>query len=272
MTPPLHSDDASHQTTQDIQYEIDGPIAVIRLNRPDTLNSLGPGMLDLYATLLRRADSDPHVRAIVVTGNGRGFCAGADLSMLAAGPDALRAYIDQQDPDSGPAMVFNLSTPVVTAINGPCAGLGFVIAVCADRRFVDPDASLSTTFARLGLVAEYGISWVLPRLVGLPRATDLLLTGRTITGREAAAMGLADETDDPFAAAMDWARSVADNCSPASVAYMKRALLADASADLHDCMVTTLELMAQAFDGADLEEALQARSEKRLPRFAPWHP
>ena len=272
MTPPLHSDDASHQTPQDIQYDIDGQIAIIRLNRPEKLNSLGPGMLDLYATLLRRADSDPDVRAIVVTGNGRGFCAGADLSMLAAGPDALRAYIDQQDPDSGPAMVFALSTPVVTAINGPCAGLGFVLAVCADHRFVHPDASLSSTFSRLGLVAEYGISWVLPRLVGLPHATDLLLTGRTITGREAAAMGLAHESEDPFAAAIEWARSVADNCSPASIAYMKRALLVDSSTSLHDCMVTTLELMAQAFDGADLEEALQARSEKRPPRFAPWRP
>ena len=268
----MHSDDTSHQTTQDIQYEIDGQIAIIRLNRPEKLNSLGPGMLDLYATLLRRADTDPDVRVIVVTGNGRGFCAGADLAMLEAGPDALRAYIDQQDPDSGPAIVFALSTPVVTAINGPCAGLGFVIAVCADRRFVHPDASLSTTFARLGLVAEYGISWVLPRLIGLARAADLLLTGRTITGREAAALGLAEETDDPFIAAMEWARAVADNCSPTSSAFIKRALLADASSTLHDCMVTTLELMAQAFDGSDLEEALQARSEKRPPHFAPWNP
>ncbi len=256
----------------DIEYSIEDRIAVIRLNRPSTLNALGPGMLELYASLLRTADGDPDVRAIVVTGNGRGFCAGADLAMLQSGPDALRDYIATQDPESGPAMTFTLSTPVVTAINGPCAGLGFVIAVCADKRYVHPDATLSTTFARLGLVAEYGISWVLPRLVGLPTATDLLLTGRTITGREAAALGLADESADPFTAAMDWARGIAANCSPASMAYMKQALLADSAMTLGESMITTLRLMTKAFDGSDLDEALRARRDKRSPDFAPWEP
>lgn len=265
--PPLHTAADVDQNDEYIQYAVEDAIAVIRLNRPDKLNSLVAGMLDEYARLLRMADADPSVRAIVVTGNGRGFCAGADLSMLHSGPEALRDYIDRQDPDSGPAMTFTLSTPVVTAINGPCAGLGFVIAVCADRRFVHPDATLSTTFSRLGLVAEYGISWVLPRLIGWTHATDLLITGRTITGREAGAMGLAEEAVEPFAAAMEWAHAVSQNCSPASIGHIKRALLTDAGMSLHDCMVETLRVMGDAFEGADLMEALQAREERRLPRF-----
>jgi enoyl-CoA hydratase/carnithine racemase len=253
-----------------IDYSVEGPIAIIRLNRPAFLNALNAGMLDLYAALLQRADADPAVRAIVVTGNGRGFCAGADLSMLSSGPDALRDYIAAQDPELGPAMTFRLATPVVTAINGPCAGLGFVIAVCADKRFVHPDASLSTTFSRLGLVAEYGISWVLPRLVGLASATDLLLTGRTITGREAGELGLADVSDDPFASAMSWATLIAEHSSPTSMAFMKQALLNDGNSTLSDCMVETLQLMLRAFEGDDLQEALNARREKRPPMFAPW--
>jgi enoyl-CoA hydratase/carnithine racemase len=253
-----------------IEYSVSGAIALIRLNRPASLNALTAGMLDLYSTLLLQADADPAVRAIVVTGNGRGFCAGADLSMLSAGPDALRAYIADQDPELGPAMTFRLATPVVTAINGPCAGLGFVIAVCADKRFAHPEATLSTTFSRLGLVAEYGISWVLPRLVGLPAATDLLLTGRTITGREAGELGLADVSEDPLSAAMAWASSIAENCSPTSMAFMKQALLNDGNSTLSDCMVETLQLMLRAFEGDDLQEALNARGEKRPPAFAPW--
>lgn len=252
---------------QDIEYHVSESIAVIRFNRPERLNSLGIGMLERYAELLETADKDPEVRAIVITGNGRGFCSGADLSMLAAGPQALQEYVARQDPDRGPAMALTLSTPVVTAINGPCAGLGFVIGICADKRFVHPDATLSTTFARLGLVAEYGVSWVLPRIVGLAHATDLLLTGRTITGTEADHIGLAEATDDPFAAAMQWARLVADNCSPASMAFMKQALLDSASATLNQSMIQALEFMGRAFDGDDLVEAMQARSEKRLPRF-----
>lgn len=255
-----------------IEYSVTDAIAVIRLNRPAALNALAAGMLDLYSTLLLRADSDPNVRAIVVTGNGRGFCAGADLNMLSAGPDALRDYIAAQDPELGPAMTFQLATPVVTAINGPCAGLGFVIAVCADKRFVHPDATLSTTFSRLGLVAEYGISWVLPRLVGFAAATDLLLTGRTITGRVAGELGLADVSDDPFAAAMAWATLIAENCSPTSMAYMKQSLLNDSNSTLSECMVITLQRMLAAFEGDDLQEALKARGEKRPPEFAPWAP
>jgi enoyl-CoA hydratase/carnithine racemase len=255
-----------------IEYSVTDAIAVIRLNRPAALNALAVGMLDLYSSLLLQADADPDVRAIVVTGNGRGFCAGADLNMLSAGPEALRDYIAAQDPELGPAMTFRLATPVVTAINGPCAGLGFVIAVCADKRFVHPDATLSTTFSRLGLVAEYGISWVLPRLVGFPTATDLLLTGRTITGREAGDLGLADVSDDPFSAAMAWASLIAENCSPTSMAYMKQALLSDSNSTLSECMVITLQRMLAAFEGDDLQEALRARGEKRPPEFAPWAP
>ena len=152
-------------------------VAIVTLNRPDRLNALTPQMGPLYAATLQELDADPTVRAIVVTGAGRGFCSGADLSSLAGSTEDLLAYVRGQTVQTLPLVALTLATPVATAVNGPCAGIGFVLAMSADARFVASDATLTTTFARLGLVAEYGIAWLLPRLVGLPVATDLLLTG-----------------------------------------------------------------------------------------------
>jgi len=138
---------------EQVGYQIDGAVAIVTLNRPDRLNALLPGMGRAYAQALRRAEADPQVRAIVVTGAGRGFCAGADLSVLAQGPDALMGYLEEERLEDLPTVALHIAKPVVTAINGPCAGIGLVLAVAADVRFAAPAATLSTSFSRLGLVA-----------------------------------------------------------------------------------------------------------------------
>jgi enoyl-CoA hydratase/carnithine racemase len=251
-----------------VRYEVSDGIALITLNRPDRLNALLPGMGDIYAELLHRADADPQVRAIVVTGAGRGFCSGADLSVLAEGRDALDGYLDGQHVDTLPTAALRIGTPVATAINGPCAGIGFVLALCADARFAHPDATLSTSFSRLGLIAEYGVAWVLTRLAGLATATDLLLTGRTLTAAEAHDRGLVNAVDvDVVGAAMAWAHMVADNCSPAAMAVIKRQLLEVDTQDLSTAVDTSLAEMRAAFQRPDLGEAVMAKIEQRPPSF-----
>jgi enoyl-CoA hydratase/carnithine racemase len=245
----------------------DPRVAIVTLNRPDRLNALTPDMGPAYATLLCDLDADPSIRAVVVTGAGRGFCSGADLSTLGGNRDDLQSYVRGQSVNTLPVVALTLSTPIATAINGPCAGIGFVLAISADARFVHPEASMSTTFARLGLVAEYGISWILPRLIGLPAATDLLLTGRTITGHEAAELGLATEAVDPLDAAVQWATRVARGSSPASVAMMKKQLLQSQALTLDETVESSLDAMSEAFEWPDLQEAMVARAEKRSPEF-----
>jgi enoyl-CoA hydratase/carnithine racemase len=245
----------------------DPGVAVVTLNRPDRLNALTPEMGPAYATLLRDLDADPSIRAVVVTGAGRGFCSGADLSTLGGNRADLQSYVRGQSVNTLPVVALTLSTPIATAINGPCAGIGFVLAISADARFVHPEATMSTTFARLGLVAEYGISWILPRLIGLPAATDLLLTGRTITGHEAAELGLATEALDPLDAAVQWATRVARESSPASVAMMKKQLLQSQALTLDETVDSSLDAMSEAFEWPDLQEAMVARAEKRPPEF-----
>lgn len=251
-----------------VRYEVQDSVAVITLDRPDRLNALVPGMGDVYAARLRQADADPEVRAIVVTGAGRGFCSGADLAVLAEGREALNGYLDGQSADTLPTLALRIGTPVATAINGPCAGIGFVLAISADARFAARTATLSTSFSRLGLVAEYGVAWLLTRLVGLGHATDLLLTARTLTGDEAAALGLVNAAvDDPMGAAMAWARDVAGNCSPSAMAAIKSQLLAATTQDLGEAVDRSLVEMRQAFDRPDLAEAIMSRLEKRPTVF-----
>jgi enoyl-CoA hydratase/carnithine racemase len=262
---------SSQPTSPDpsILLEFRDSVALVTLNRPDRLNALTADMGPNYAQLLRDLDADPGTRAIVVTGAGRGFCSGADLATLGGSVDELQGYVSGQDVSTLPVVALTLGTPVATAINGPCAGIGFVLAVSADARFAHPEATMSTTFAGLGLVAEYGIAWLLPRLIGLPAATDLLLTARTITGVQAAEIGLAQVSADPLADALAWAQAVATTSSPTSVATMKRQLLESDSLSLRDSVASSLTDMSRAFELPDLAEALTARAEKRAPQFPP---
>lgn len=251
-----------------ITVEYHPPIATIRFNRPDRLNALLPGAVRRYAEVLRAADEDPSIRAIVVTGAGRGFCAGADLAILNAGTAALERFMDEQRSSDVPTTALTIGTPVITAINGPAVGLGFVIALAADFRIAAPGATFSSVFSRLGLVAEYGIAWLLPRLAGLGVATDLLLTGRSIDASEARQLGLLNAiAEDPLAQACQLAEDLATNVSPTSIRTMKAQLLAATNQDLTAAVADSLARMRAGFANPDLAEALAARAEKRSPRF-----
>lgn len=254
--------------SQDLLVERQGRVGVITLHRPDRLNALLPGMLADYADVLDELDADPSVRAIVVTGAGRGFCAGADLSVLASGTAALDGYMSGLGVDRLPTRAFSLATPVVTAINGPAVGIGMLLALCADVRIASPSATFITAFSRLGLVAEYGIAWVLPRLIGLGPATELLLSGRAVPAEEARSLGLVGVIDeDPLARAMAWANEVAAAVSPDSVRVMKAQLLAAATSTLGEAVEASLIAMRASVAGPDLAEALRAREEGRPPVF-----
>jgi enoyl-CoA hydratase/carnithine racemase len=253
-----------------VLYEVRDGVALITLNRPDRLNALLPDMGPRYAALLQQADADPEVRAIVVTGAGRGFCSGADLGTLGSGPEALNEFLDGQNVDTLPTAALRIGTPVATAINGPSAGIGFVLAIAADARFASPSATFSSTFARLGLIAEYGSTWLLTRLVGHGRASDILLTGRTLSADEALAIGLVNDiADDVVARALAWAQDVADNCSPTSTAVIKSQLLQVDDQSLEESVDSSLVEMRAAFARPDLAEAISAKIDKRRPKFAP---
>lgn len=244
-----------------------GGVLLLTLNRPSRLNAWNAELERRYLELLAGAEADPDVRAIVLTGAGRGFCAGADLDEL-RGVDTL----DPADLDGRRMVLPTLRTPLIAAINGAAAGLGLVVALSADVRFCVPEAKLTTAFARRGLIAEYGVAWVLPRLVGTSRALDLLLSGRVVRGEEAARIGLVDHLATPATlvdAALAYAADLAENCSPTSMAIMKDQVRAaldepfDVSLDRSDV------LMREAFRRTDVKEGVAAHLEKRAPRFAP---
>lgn len=254
--------------TEFVTYSVDANIATITFNRPDRLNALLPDMIHSYSNLLDYADADPQVRVIVVTGAGRGFCSGADLSILGEDPELVQGFLHGQSHKTVPGKYLHLATPVITAINGPAAGLGFVIAMSADFRFAKTDAKLSSTFSRLGLIAEYGIAWLLPRLVGLARATELLISGRTFTGQDAYEYGLVlAASDNPLADAYACANDLIANCSPASMAVIKAQLLRAMDAGFNESADDAFIEMGHAFGREDLAAALMGKINKEAPQF-----
>lgn len=253
-----------------ILYSVADRIATITFNRPDRMNAMLPDMGPLYSELLDRADADPEVRVIIVTGAGRGFCAGADLSVLAEGMEALNRYVDGMDETTLPIKTFSLSKPVITAINGACAGIGFVQAICADLRIASPKVNMGTTFARLGLVGEYGIAWLLPRLLGHSAAAEILLTGRMFTADEALRLGIINEiAEDPYARAVEIATDIAANVSPYSVAILKGQILRGPDQTMAEGVADALAGMRASFLEPDLAEALDAKTNKRQVEFPP---
>ena len=193
-----------------VEQAVDGGVAVLTLNRPDRLNAwtaeLGRAYFDLLEDCAGRGD----VRAIVVTGAGRGFCAGADMQDLQTiGRGEGRGAAGDTRPQT---FALTIPKPIVAAINGPCAGIGLVHALMCDIRFAATDAKLTTAFSRRGLVAEHGISWILPRLVGPARALDLLLSARVVLGEDAERLGLVNRAlprDQVLDEAVAYARDLA---------------------------------------------------------------
>jgi enoyl-CoA hydratase/carnithine racemase len=255
-----------------VQMSVQDGVAVLTLNRPDRLNAWTAEMENAYFGALDACAAAEEIRAIVVTGAGRGFCAGADmheLQALGAGEPGDGAVAYERRPQSFPLSV---PKPIIAAINGACAGIGLVQALMCDLRFAAEGAKLTTAFARRGLVAEHGISWMLPRLVGPARALDLLLSGRVVLAEEAHALGLVNRVLAPgrlLETTLDYARELAEQCSPASMATMKGQVYADLERDLAPALAEADRLMLASFAAPDFVEGVTSFLERRDPRFAP---
>jgi enoyl-CoA hydratase/carnithine racemase len=254
-----------------VQMQIEDGVALLTLNRPDRLNAWTAEMEHAYFAMLEQCAHDEDVRVIVVTGAGRGFCAGADMQQLQAlGDGTLDASAAEHErrPQTFP---LSIPKPIIAAVNGACAGIGLVQALMCDIRFAAEGAKLTTAFARRGLVAEHGISWILPRLIGPARALDLLLSGRVVFAEEAATLGLVNRVLAPdrlLEATLDYARELVVNCSPASMATMKRQVYADLQRALPDALADADRLMFASFTAPDFVEGVASFVERRDPRFA----
>jgi enoyl-CoA hydratase/carnithine racemase len=244
-----------------------GGVAVLTFNRPDRLNAWNDALEADYAAALDAAEDDPEVRAIVITGAGRGFCAGADMDDLKGASDSKE--LEKKPPPR--AFPLSVRKPMIAAINGAAAGLGLVEALYCDVRFATPEAKLTTAFVRRGLIAEYGISWLLPRVVGLSAALDLLLSGRIVLGEEALRMRLVDRLSGPETIVADtvaYAQDLADNCSPRSMATIKAQVLADLGRDFDASVAAADELMIASLSGPDVVEGVRSYLERRPPAFS----
>jgi enoyl-CoA hydratase/carnithine racemase len=252
-----------------VQESIEDGVALLTLNRPDRLNAWTAEMERAYFGLLEKCAAAPEVRVIVVTGAGRGFCAGADMQELQAiGNGAAQEAANDRRPQTFP---LSIPKPIIAAINGACAGIGLVQALMCDLRFAAEGAKLTTAFARRGLIAEHGISWILPRLVGPANALDLLLSGRVVLAEEAHGLGLVNHTFSPerlLEATLEYARELVVNCSPASMATIKRQVYSDLERGLSATLTEADRLMFESFTAPDFGEGVTSFLERRDPRFA----
>jgi enoyl-CoA hydratase/carnithine racemase len=265
------------------RYAVADAIATITLHRPERLNAWTGRMHTEYRALLARAADDPSVRVIVVTGSGRGFCVGADTKALEGhvergGYDAglgdelaMPGYGVRPEFDADFAYHFGIPKPIIAAINGPAAGVGLVLACYCDLRFAATGVKLTTSHGRLGLPAEYGLSWLLPRLIGLTRAADLLLSSRVVLSDEAAQLGLVNRVIAPadlMPATYAYARQLATEVAPSSLASTKVQLYLDLHGDVASSVRAASERMGQMMRGADFAEGVAALTERRTPHFA----
>ncbi|MBI5088169.1 MAG: enoyl-CoA hydratase [Actinobacteria bacterium] len=256
-----------------VRYEVREPgIALVTLNRPERLNAWNPELDAAYFASLDRAVADPAVRVIVVTGAGAGFCAGADMDMLQSLGAGARSSGDRAGAGRPQHVTTTVPKPVIAAINGACAGIGLVQALMCDLRFAAAGATFTTAFVRRGLIAEHGISWILPRLVGTARALDLLLSGRVVLAEEAAAMGLVNEVVAPehlLDRVLEYAADLAVNCSPTSMSIIKQQVHHDQLRDIGAASEDALELMKASLRRSDFREGVASYLERRPPHFAP---
>ena len=279
---------------EQILYEVQDRIATVTLNRPDRLNAWTPVMEREVRAAMTEATADEAVRVIILTGAGRGFCSGADMSGLnqasqtpaksstlpervaatwaeayASGP--IKGGLDLPQAFSYRHAYFpTVPKPIIAALNGPTAGVGLIMALYADLRFASQAAVLTTAFSRRGLVAEHGIEWILPRIVGLPHAMDLLLSARTITAEEALQMGLVNKVfahesflHDVRAYALELALMV----SPRSLRVMKQQLFRAQNLELGAALDASISDVVESFYSEDFKEGVAHYVEKRAPNF-----
>jgi enoyl-CoA hydratase/carnithine racemase len=265
-----------------IRWEVVDRVATVRLHRPHRHNAWTGRMHAEYREVMADLEARDDVRAVVVTGTPPAFCVGGDSEALAGHverggydtglpPEPARpGGGDRLDADFAWQLGYRL--PIVAAVNGACAGVGLALALFCDLRFVATDAKLTTAAPKLGLPAEYGMTWILPRLVGIARANDLLLSGRVVTGADTAGWGLwngvADDGDGALAMALDWSANLAATTGPDAVTTAKRQMATDLlrhdpAASVED----SIRLLDAAMGTAEYREGIAAFLERRPPRF-----
>ena len=273
---------------EDLTYEVKNRVAVLTLNRPDKLNAWTGAMEKSVKRAMAAAVADDDVRVIVVTGAGRGFCAGADMNLLQQIEAAKgeRHSIAERDesfdfasglgPDVSPhyggrfGYLMQVKKPIIAAINGPAAGLGLVFALYADIRFAGSEAKFTTAFASRGLIAEHGISWLLPHLVGPARSLDLLMSARKVPAAEAETMGLVNKVfpqESFMANVMDYARMLGETVSPRSVAVMKAQIWKALFQNFNEALEVGDSEMQKSFSSEDFKEGVAHFVEKRAANF-----
>ncbi len=264
------------------RFAVDGAVATITLHRPERLNAWTARMNAEYRMLLQEAADDPAVRVIVVTGSGRGFCAGAESADLAdhaergaydsGAPDDLATPGQGVRPefDAELAYHFGIPKPVLAAVNGPAAGIGFALACYCDLRFAARGTKFTTAHGKLGLPCAFGLAWLLPKLIGLPRALDLILSSRTFDADEAEALGLVTAVVGPdqlLDHVRGYAQMLATTVSPASLAASKLQVYEAFHQTAAESVRTAEALLSPMMAGPDYREGVAALREKRPPVF-----
>ncbi|HWQ28462.1 MAG TPA: enoyl-CoA hydratase-related protein [Dehalococcoidia bacterium] len=258
----------------DLLYDVADGVATITLNRPDRMNAISGPMLLSFSRAFRDADRDPAVRVIILTGAGRGFCAGLDLKDLASGTGigagngaGLGARFELND--SPPVVLHTTDKPVICALNGPAAGYGMDLALGCDIRIASTEAKLAAVFAKRGILPESGGTWLLPRLIGWAKAAEVAFLGKVLSAEESLALGLVNAVVEPgrlMDEARAWAAQIAAN-APLAVQATKRmmrlGLEETFEANVHHVYLQLLPL----FRTEDFREGVQAFLERREPRF-----
>ena len=270
----------------DYSVDEDG-VATVRFNRPGRGNSWSTRMNAEYRWIMLKLDQDPAVRVIVVTGAGRQFCVGADFKALDHYADSNADYVTslgteelarpghgvRAEYDHDIVWQWGLRKPVICAINGSCAGMGVAIAGFCDFRYAVAGAKITTAAAKVALPAEYGMSWLLPRIIGLTHATDWLMTGRIVLAEEAQRVGFLNDVfapDEFHARIAQVAKEMSRSLSPVAAAVTKRQIYADLMSDDAGAAVEeSKRLIGVLMKTADFKEGSRAIQERRPPRFEP---
>jgi enoyl-CoA hydratase/carnithine racemase len=251
--------------------DINAGVATVTLNRPEAHNGWTGGLEQAYYDRLQQCNDDPDVKVIVVTGAGRSFCPGADMNMMSGAvggkAPAPGEKIESTQPVDFP---LTINKPMIAAINGACAGVGMVQALMCDLRFAVPTAKFTMAFARRGLIAEYGSAWLLPRIVGQANALDLLMSSRVVLADEAHGMGLINRViapDQLLPHTQAYARDIAANCSPTSMAVMKQQVDRAWGMDFATAIAEAHHLMGVTTRRPDFKEGVTSFVQKRAPHF-----
>ncbi len=267
----------------EILYDVSDPIATITLNRPKRLNALTDRMMAELRHAIADAEADASVAGILLTGAGRGFCAGADMQGLSATAErGATSRADLSDLSASPGdpemEAFNVTfgylltvrKPILAAVNGPCAGLGLGIAALCDLRFASETAIFNTAFAARGLIAEHGTAWILPRLLGPARALDVLWSARRVEAEEAMSLGLVNRVfpgDDLIAESRAYLENLTNSVSPTSLMIMKQQVYRGLQLSFGESMREANKLMEVSLERPDFKEGVSSFLERRPPKF-----